>query len=305
MSLPVLWRAQPFTLRPTHGVSTHNVPTPRRGCSAGCWGCSGPTGRKSAWPCCCSSSLPPASCSRPSSGSSSPTTSSSRSTPRPGCTRGSPSAATSPAASPCSVSAVTWLFVVYLVGEVLGTLDTWILSRVAQQFVLDFRNRVYRKLQSQSLGYLQRQRTGDLMSRAMGDVDELQSFIVSSIDVIVSEGAALDRRPWRMVMWMDWRVASISLAPLVAGLLPAAGVQQEGEADLRRRPRPARRRLHPPPGKPVGRGGHQDLRPREAGGASGSRRRPRTTTASRSGRSTPATCSSRSRGWSGSSATSS
>ena len=112
------------------------------------------------------------------------------------------------------VASVAWLLVVYLVGETLGTTCTWLLSRVAQKFMLGFRNRVYRKLQGQSLSYLQRQRTGDLMSRAMGDVDELQSFIVGSIDVIIGEsvlwvGAVI------IVMAADWRVASASLAPLV------------------------------------------------------------------------------------------
>jgi subfamily B ATP-binding cassette protein MsbA len=85
------------------------------------------------------------------------------------------------------VSSICWLLIIYLFGELLGTLDTYILTRVAQRFMLGFRNRVYRKLQSQSLSYLQRQRTGDLMSRAMGDVDELQQFIVGSIDVIIGE----------------------------------------------------------------------------------------------------------------------
>ena len=75
-----------------------------------------------------------------------------------------------------------------MVGEVLGTLSTNIMNRVAQKFILVFRNRVYHKLQSQSLGYLQRQRIGDLISRAIGDVDEIQSFIVNGIDVIVGEG---------------------------------------------------------------------------------------------------------------------
>lgn len=112
------------------------------------------------------------------------------------------------------VSAVTWLFVVYLVGEVLSTLSTWILNRVAQRFILAFRNRVYNKLQHQSLAYLQRQRTGDLMSRAMSDVDELQSFIVNGIDVIIGEGL-LWIATVIIVMAVDWRVASASLAPLV------------------------------------------------------------------------------------------
>ena len=111
-------------------------------------------------------------------------------------------------------SSLAWLFVIYLIGEALGTLSTNVMNRVAQRFILHFRNRVYHKLQTQSLGYLQRQRTGDLMSRAMGDVDELQSFIVNGIDVIVGEGVV-----WVItvviVMLLDWRVASVSLAPLI------------------------------------------------------------------------------------------
>jgi ATP-binding cassette, subfamily B, bacterial len=111
-------------------------------------------------------------------------------------------------------SALCFLFGVYLVGEALGTVSSNVMNRVAQRFILSFRNRVYRKLQGQSLGYLQRQRTGDLMSRAMGDVDELQSFIVNGIDVIVGEGLL-----WVItvviVMVLDWRVSSAALAPLV------------------------------------------------------------------------------------------
>ncbi len=72
------------------------------------------------------------------------------------------------------ISSVTWMFAVYVFGELFGTLDTWMLNRVAQKFILNLRSNVYRKLQSQSLSYLQNQRTGDLMSRAMNDVDELQ-----------------------------------------------------------------------------------------------------------------------------------
>jgi ABC-type multidrug transport system fused ATPase/permease subunit len=79
--------------------------------------------------------------------------------------------------------------------------------------MLGFRNRVYQKLQSQSLSYLQRQRTGDLMSRAMGDVDELQQFIVGSIDVIIGE-SVLWLGAVFIVMTANWKVASASLAPL-------------------------------------------------------------------------------------------
>jgi ABC-type multidrug transport system fused ATPase/permease subunit len=112
------------------------------------------------------------------------------------------------------LSATIWLFLVYALGEALGTTSTNLMNRVAQKFILSLRNRVYNKLQNQSLGYLQRQRTGDLMSRAMGDVDEVQTFIVNSIDVIIGEGVI-----WVatvvLVMLMNWRVAAISLSPLI------------------------------------------------------------------------------------------
>lgn len=112
------------------------------------------------------------------------------------------------------VSSLAWLALVYVVGEFFQTLSNNIMARVAQRMILRLRNQVYHKLQTQSLSYLQRQRTGDLMSRAMGDVDELQGFIVSGIDQIVGEGVL-----WIVtvvtVLLIDWRVASASLAPLV------------------------------------------------------------------------------------------
>jgi ATP-binding cassette subfamily B protein len=111
-------------------------------------------------------------------------------------------------------SAVACMFAVYLMAESFGTLSTYLMSVVAQRFTLMMRNRVYDKLQSQSLAYLQRQRLGDLMSRAIGDVDELQSFLVNGIDQILGDGLL-----WLacvvLVMMLDWKVSTISLAPLL------------------------------------------------------------------------------------------
>ena len=69
------------------------------------------------------------------------------------------------------LSSIGWLIAIYVAGELLGTVSTFILQKAAQKFVYLLRNKVYARLQGQSLGYLQLQRTGDLMSRAMGDVD--------------------------------------------------------------------------------------------------------------------------------------
>src|SRR5277367_3837523 len=64
---------------------------------------------------------------------------------------------------PLLISSLGWLVFIYAVGELTGTLSTVILQRMAQKFVFTLRNQVYAKLQGQSLGYLQLQRTGDLM----------------------------------------------------------------------------------------------------------------------------------------------
>lgn len=113
-----------------------------------------------------------------------------------------------------TISTLVLLFLVYAVGEFLGTISNWMMQRIAQRFIVDIRNRVYVKLQGQSLAYHQRQRTGDLMSRAMGDVDELNSFIVGGIDVILGEGV-LWLATVAIVFSLDWRVAGASLCPLI------------------------------------------------------------------------------------------
>ncbi len=109
---------------------------------------------------------------------------------------------------------LVWLAGIYVVGELLQTIQQNLMNRVAQKFIYRLRNQVYHKLQGQSLAYLQRQRTGDLMSRCIGDVDEVQNFIVSGIDTIIGDGFV-----WLVtvgiVMYLDWRVASASLAPLI------------------------------------------------------------------------------------------
>jgi ABC-type multidrug transport system fused ATPase/permease subunit len=115
---------------------------------------------------------------------------------------------------PLLFSAITWMFAIYLFSELFGTLSTYLMSVVAQRFTFSVRNDVYHKLQSQSLGYLHRQRVGDLMSRAMSDVDELQSFLINSIDQILGDGLL-----WLgcvvLVMLLDWKVSTVSLAPLI------------------------------------------------------------------------------------------
>ena len=81
-----------------------------------------------------------------------------------------------------------WLLAMFLAQGAATLLDACksvILEQVGQRFVFDLRSAVYEKLQRQSLAYLQENRTGDLISRAMGDVDVLQEVAFQSIDSVI------------------------------------------------------------------------------------------------------------------------
>jgi ABC-type multidrug transport system fused ATPase/permease subunit len=78
------------------------------------------------------------------------------------------------------------MFAVQGFGTAVGALRDAMMERVGQKMVFAIRNDVYAKLQRQSLGYLHDHRTGDLIARAMGDVDVLQDVAVQGLDAIVS-----------------------------------------------------------------------------------------------------------------------
>jgi len=112
-------------------------------------------------------------------------------------------------------SACVWMVVIYITSVFFDAAGSNLMERTCQRFIVDLRQSVYDRIQSQSQAYLHRQSTGDLMSRAMSDVGEVQSFITSSIDVIFKE----------LLLWiavvitvfiLDWRVAIATLAPIFA-----------------------------------------------------------------------------------------
>ena len=77
------------------------------------------------------------------------------------------------------------MFAIQGTATLLDAMKSIVLERVGQRFVFDLRSAVYRKLQSQSLAYLSDNRTGDLISRAMSDVDVLQEVAFQSIDSVL------------------------------------------------------------------------------------------------------------------------
>jgi ATP-binding cassette subfamily B protein len=95
----------------------------------------------------------------------------------------------------------------------LGAVQERLFERVGQSFVRDLRNRVYAKLSRQSLGYLHRNRSGDLMSRVISDVDSMQSSMVAGVISTLGELVAFIGA-LSSVLYINYKVGMLTIVPL-------------------------------------------------------------------------------------------
>lgn len=105
------------------------------------------------------------------------------------------------------------MFVLQGMATLLDSVKSIILERVGQRFVFDLRNAVYAKLQLQSLAYVQENRTGDLIARAMGDVDVLQEVAFQSIDSVIGNTLSF-LVVAGILIGLNWKLGIITLLPI-------------------------------------------------------------------------------------------
>jgi len=73
-------------------------------------------------------------------------------------------------------------YVGLIVGSgVLGFADDMTSTWVSERFLLALRSDVFRHVQGLSLGFFERRRLGDLLSRVTGDVDAVETFLLSGV----------------------------------------------------------------------------------------------------------------------------
>lgn len=81
----------------------------------------------------------------------------------------------------------------------------------------DIRNKIYRKITELPIGYFNEERKGDIMSRMMGDVNEIENSIMSSLEIIF-------KNPLLIVVYIVMLfVLSWKLTLFVIVLLPISG----------------------------------------------------------------------------------
>jgi ABC-type multidrug transport system fused ATPase/permease subunit len=109
---------------------------------------------------------------------------------------------------------VAAMFGVQAVGSVLGAIRSNLLEKVGQRMVFDLRNAVYDRVQGQSLAFHHERRVGDLVSRTMGDIDQLQEVAVQGVDSIIANALSF-LYVAGVLLSLSWRLGLATLLPIM------------------------------------------------------------------------------------------
>jgi len=103
------------------------------------------------------------------------------------------------------------LAVVYLLGMITMRYQIYLMSKVGQNLLADLRGRVFEKLESLSLQFLESRAAGDLMSRIVNDIDALNNFFSQALVQMIGAVFAVSGISIAMLI-INWR---LGLAVLV------------------------------------------------------------------------------------------
>lgn len=121
------------------------------------------------------------------------------------------------------VLVVSTIIVVFLLKAVSEYLADYCVNRLGHSVVMDLRNQLYAHTLGQSLSFFHRQRTGQLMSLAINDVDRVQLAVSHVLADFFRQAFTLPVL-LAVVLLIDWRlsVASFLAVPLI--VLPVAHI---------------------------------------------------------------------------------
>ncbi|MGW3208023.1 ABC transporter ATP-binding protein [Streptomyces sp. NPDC001135] len=116
---------------------------------------------------------------------------------------------------PRDLRPLEWIAPAYLglilCSGVLGFADDVTSTWVGEHFLLSLRSAVFRHVQGLSLGFFERRRLGDLLSRITGDVDAVETFLLSGVAdalyYVICLGVYLG-----LLMYLGWDLTLLALA---------------------------------------------------------------------------------------------
>ena len=132
---------------------------------------------------------------------------------------------------------VGWFIALGVFGFVLNVTSGLRYTRVSAEILFDMRLSLYAHLQRLSPRYYARTRLGDIVSRLNNDISEIQRVAAEAAlawvgNVLFLAGSLV------MMIWLDWRLSLIALAPLPISLIALAFYRRRLEgrvAELRQK----------------------------------------------------------------------
>src|SRR5205807_718833 len=109
------------------------------------------------------------------------------------------------------------------VGGLMGVLQNYLNTRIAQRVMFDIRNELYRHVQSLSLRFFTRVKTGEVMSRLNNDVNGINQVIGQTVTQNVAQVFVLISSLF-LIFSLDWRLAVVSVIIVPVFLAPTRRV---------------------------------------------------------------------------------
>lgn len=113
------------------------------------------------------------------------------------------------------------LLLIAFIGEAIFTfLSHYLMKTLGLKVVRDIRDKLYKNVIQQSVGFLSKARTGDLVSRISNDIEKINFAVSETLSVYVRESLTL-LALLVYIFYRDWRMALISMLvlPIAAGPL--------------------------------------------------------------------------------------
>lgn len=110
------------------------------------------------------------------------------------------------------------LFLAFLGQAVFSFLSLYSMKTLGLKVVRNIRDRLYRNLIHQSIDFLSKARTGDLVSRISNDIEKIKLAVAETLAVYIRETLTLAGL-LAVVFFQDWEMATLSLV-----LIPVAAV---------------------------------------------------------------------------------
>ena len=124
------------------------------------------------------------------------------------------------------------IFIIYFTSSILQFIQHYTMAGVAQKIVCSLRERINDKISHMPLSYLDKQAKGELLSRIMNDVDNinmtLQDNIIKLINIFITFFGVLG-----IMIYTSWKLTLISAAVLPPCLLIAAVVLKYSKKHFR------------------------------------------------------------------------